>query len=82
MPVTATAVTQTPAKHPHIDGIGDFPTYQAIRLLNDRVQDLTNRLAAAEGTIASLLSTVNTLETAVAKAQKGADEALAISQEP
>ena len=82
MPVTVRAVTQTPARYPHLDGIGDFHTHQAIRLLNDQVRNLLDRLTAAEATITSLVTTVNTVETNTSKAQKAADEALAITQTP
>jgi hypothetical protein len=83
MPVTATPVSQTPAKYPSLEaGAVPFSAYQTIRLLWDQVYALKDRLTAAEATNASLIATVNALETRLTGTTQTADDAVAIRQEP
>ena len=82
MPASQVAAATTPAPQPHVNEVRDFPTQQALRIANDRIQALTNRLAAAEATITQLLSVANAAEAAATAAQKAANEALAITQQP
>lgn len=83
MPVTPTTVATTPAKYPSLQaGEVPFATYQTIRLLWDYSYTLQDRLKAAETTISSLTTLVNTLESTVTRLQRQTDNALAPTQQP
>lgn len=82
MPVTQTAVVTTQARHPQVAEIADVPTQQSIRLLWDVLQSTRDELTAAQATITSLVAAVNANEAAAASAQRAADQALAITQNP
>ena len=80
MAIKATAVVPTAAKPKHLDGIGDFQIYQAIRLLGDQLQNVADRLTAAESTITTLITTVNSLETQLTATRRDTDQALSPTQ--
>ena len=80
MAVQQTAVTNTKAVYPHLDQIADFQTMQALRLLDDQMRSLQDRLTAAESTITALISAQNTTDTSLATAQKDIQQALAPTQ--
>ena len=82
MPVTATAIVTTQAKHPQVSEIQDVAAQQSIRLLWDTLQTTRDQLTAAQGTIASLVSQINSLETQVQTNQRGVEQALTIAQQP
>lgn len=82
MAVTETAVVTTPARHPQVDAITDVAAQQSMRLLWDIIQSTRDELTAARATITSLVAAVNANETAAAAAQRAADQALAIAQQP
>lgn len=81
MPITPTAVTRLKRQYPHLDAMPSAAVHMTVRLLWDQVYDLREQLTAAQGTIASLTATVNTLETQLATARRDTDQALAPTQE-
>ncbi len=80
--VTTTAVVSIQRLYPHVDNIKDWESSQSIRLLWDRVHDLEERLQAANATVATLLTAVNTLGVAAAAVKVTADQAYAKTQQP
>jgi hypothetical protein len=65
---------------PHVDDIADWRAQQSIRLLWERVFNLEERLQAVEVTQGDLVSATNSQEDDLGRAERKADEALAIAQ--
>jgi hypothetical protein len=80
MAVTPTEPTVLKRQFPHVDGVADWRAQQSLRLLWDRVFALEERLQAAEATQGDLVSASNSHEDDLGRAERKADEALAIAQ--
>lgn len=80
MTIKATDPTAIKRIYPHVGEVEDWRAAQTIRLLWDRIHDLTERLQASEATITELVAGHNTNETAVTTASLNARQALTMSQ--
>lgn len=80
MSVTPTDPTTLKRQYPHVDNVEDWRAQQSLRLLWDRVFSLEERLQAATVTLGDLAEASNQHETDLTRAERKADEALAIAQ--
>lgn len=78
--VIETEVEALKRVYPHVDDIEDWRAQQSIRLLWDRVFDLTAQLKAAQATVGDLVNAQHAHDDAVKTADRKADEALALAQ--
>lgn len=78
MSLEETAVVPIVRQYPHVEAIPDWSTQLTIRLLWDRVHGLQEALTAAQSTIGTLVSTVNTQADQVTAVERQASVALAL----
>lgn len=78
--LTVVPITPGPRVYPHVDQIDDPATQLTVRQLWDRIHALTDQVTASASTISKAVDTINTNTTAVAAAQTGANQALALAQ--
>lgn len=79
-PITETAIVPSKRVYPHVPQVTDWAAQQTIRLLWDRIFDLTEQITAARATIATLVAGQNTTQATLTTVQQQADQALAVSQ--
>ena len=79
MAVEQTAIVKRDRTYPHI-GSFDRVSQQAVRILYDGKFSAEERLQAAESTITSLISTINSQADQIAAMQQQIDQALAPTQ--
>lgn len=81
-PITPVAIVAVSRLYPHVDNIADWQASQSIHLLWDRIHALEERLKAVENTQTVIVTSFNTLLTAVQAIQILAEQAYAKTQAP
>lgn len=77
MTITATPTTAIKRIYPHVTEIADWQTQATVRLLWDRVHDLTEQLQAAQSTVTNLVDGHNTNAATLESVGQDARQALA-----
>jgi hypothetical protein len=79
--IKTTSTAAIKRTYPHVNEVEDWRAQQTIRLLWDRLHDLTEQLQALQATTTQLVDGHNANETAIATASQDARQALSISQQ-
>lgn len=79
-PIRQTPPTAGKRVYPHVNEIADWQTAQTVRLLWDRVHDLTERVTALTSSLGLLITGQNSTEALLASVAQDARQGLARSQ--